>query len=109
MIITKSKYIDFITCERLLFLKENHPDKEEISEFNQLLALEGIEVGKVGRSYFGNYILVDGQDKVKQTKDYIDQGHKVIAEASFRYHDLFCSVDLLQIDDDGVEIYELMF
>lgn len=107
MIITKSKYIDYITCERLFYLKENFPEKQQISEFLQLLAIEGIEVGKVGRGYLGEYILVDSIDKVKQTKEYINQGHKVIAEASFIYKDLFCSIDLLKIDEDGIEIYEI--
>lgn len=107
MTITKSKYIDYITCERLFYLKENFPEQQQISEFLQLLAIEGVEVGKVGRSYFGDYVLVDSDDRVKQTKEYIDQGYKVIAEASFSYKDLFCSVDLLKIDEDGIEIYEI--
>ena len=107
MVITKSKYVDYILCERLFDLNENHPEKGQTSEFMQLLALQGVEVGKVGRSYFGDYVLVDRNDKVKQTQDYLKQGQKVIAEASFIYKDLFCAVDLLKVDEDGVEIYEI--
>lgn len=107
MVITKSKYVEYILCNRRFVLNETHPEKSEVSEFQRLIALEGIEVGEVGRSYFGDYVLVDSRDKVKQTQDYLNQGYKLIAEASFLYKDLFCAVDLLKVDDDGVEIYEI--
>ena len=47
------------------------------------------------------------EDKVGQTNSYLEAGERIIAEASFRYKDLFCAVDLLKVDDDGLEIYEL--
>ena len=107
MIITKSKYINYMTCSRLAHLKEFYPNEEQVSEYKQMLAIEGIEVGKVGRSYFGDYILVEGKNKVEKTKEYIDAGYKVIAEAAFFIDDFYCAVDLLKVDEDGVEIYEI--
>ena len=95
MIITKSKYDDFLTCSRLLYLKENHKEQEEISEFEMQLALEGINVGEIGRGYFGDFKVVESNDKVKETKDLIDRGVKYIAEAAFSYKILYCAVDFM--------------
>ena len=30
-----------------------------------------------------------------------------LAEAAFSYKNLYCAVDLLKVDEDGVEIYEI--
>ena len=107
MVITKSKYVEFMKCQRLPYLNEYKSGEAIISEYTQQLAKEGTLVGAIGRAYFGDYVLVDKEDKVGQTNSYLEAGERIIAEASFRYKDLFCAVDLLKVDDDGVEIYEL--
>ena len=42
MVITKSKYVEYILCNRRFVLNEKHPEKSEVSEFQKLIALEGI-------------------------------------------------------------------
>ena len=92
MYITKTRYVDFMKCERYSYLKEHFPDLEVLDEFQTQLALAGIEVGQIGRSYFGDYVLVEGKNKFEKTKELIDNGFKVIAEATFIYKDLYCKV-----------------
>lgn len=108
MIITKSKYVEYIKCSRLSHLKDYFSEHEKTSSFDDELQRVGIEVGKIARNYFGDYVLVDDfKNRLQQTNDYLKAGHKVIAEAAFLYNDLFCAVDLLKVEEDGVEIYEV--
>ncbi|MBR3153030.1 MAG: DUF2779 domain-containing protein [Clostridia bacterium] len=50
----------------------------------------------------------DKERMVNETQKAIEAGHKTIAEASFIYNGMFCSVDVLVINDDGtISFYEV--
>lgn len=110
MNLSKSKYCDGITCNKKLWLKTNMP--EEISDINNDSILEtGKEVGELARSLFGEYHSIEFNNDlnimVNDTKNAINAGYNLIAEASFLYEDNFCSIDILKINDKKVEIYEV--
>ena len=109
--ITKSNFTDYLTCNNLYYLKSILKEEYILSDFTKSLLEQGNEIGYLARGYFGDYVLVDATDnieKVKQTEKYINEGQKVICEASFLFEDLFCQIDILRINDDGqYEIYEV--
>ncbi|MBR3490034.1 MAG: DUF2779 domain-containing protein [Bacilli bacterium] len=44
---------------------------------------------------------------IDETQESVERGTHIIAEASFRFENAFCSVDILKNDIDGVEVYEV--
>ena len=109
--LSKSKYCSAVQCPKMLWLKKNKPEVFDDSVMNQSILETGNEVGDLAMGLFGSYTEVpfgDLGDMIKKTKDLIDVGTTVIAEASFSYNRLFCSVDILKNLGNGcVEIYEV--
>ena len=115
MSISKSKYMSFNTCPKLLWLLLNKPEYK----VDDPKALKHIEDGKVvgsyAKLYFDNVIDVtsfkdngelDIENMIGLTNRYLSED-VVIAEASFSINDLFCSIDLLKPVEDGYDIYEV--
>ncbi len=108
--ISKSLYCNYVQCKKMIWL--NKYKKEEYVETKNNSVMEnGNEVGDLARSYFGNYSLVKYNDvlikMIMETKEYLKQKKKIICEASFKFDNLFSSIDILKVDDDGVSIYEV--
>ncbi|MDO5413958.1 MAG: DUF2779 domain-containing protein [Bacillota bacterium] len=107
---TKSKYITAVKCPKALWLSEHKPEAAE-DTFNEHPLAEGVEVGELARRYFGEYEFVEYRsnlmEMVKETERLLASGAAVIAEASFIYNGLFCSVDLLRKTSLGYEIIEV--
>lgn len=108
--ISKSLYCNFVQCKKMLWLKKYKPE-EYVDTMNQSVLDNGNEVGDLARSYFDNYSLVKYNEvlikMIMETKEYLKQNKKVICEASFKFDNLFASIDILKIDDDGMSIYEV--
>ena len=108
--ITKSNFVDYCKCHKLYYLKKEKVVEVEESDADKINKENGILVGSLARSYFGDYELVqkDTPDKmVKQTNELIESGVETICEASIVYKDLFCAVDILRKNGDGYDIYEV--
>lgn len=111
MIVSKSDYIAYQHCRRKFYLRAHKPGlaNQDISSIRR--AKLGIEVGELAKDLFDHVYHVDIQaDKqlmIKQTQVLIEKGVSVIAEASFQYKDLFCSVDFFEQGPEGVRIYEV--
>lgn len=109
--LSKSKYCSAVQCPKMIWLKKNKPEVFDDSVMNQSILETGNEVGDLAMGLFGSYTEVpfgDLSDMIKKTKDLIDAGTTVIAEGSFSYNGLFCSVDILKNMGNGcVEIYEV--
>lgn len=109
--LSKSKYCSAVQCPKMIWLKKNKPEVFDDSVMNQSILETGNEVGDLAMGLFGTYTEVpfgDLGDMIKKTKELIDAGTAVIAEGSFSYNRLFCSVDILKNLGDGcVEIYEV--
>lgn len=108
--ISKSLYCNYIQCKKQIWLNKYKPE-EYIETKNESIMENGNEVGDLARRYFGNYSLVKFNEvlikMIMETKEYLKQNKSVICEASFKFDNLFASIDILKIDDDGVNIYEV--
>ena len=108
--ISKSLYCNYVQCKKMIWLNKYKPD-EFIETKNENVLKNGNEVGDLARRYFGNYSLVKYNEvlikMIMETKEYLKQKNKIICEASFKYDNLFASIDILKNDEDGVSIYEV--
>lgn len=110
MTLSKSQYIRAMQCPKMLWMDRFMPDKASEKNLDSIFET-GNEVGDLARQYFGNYSLVDFSfDKEKMiadTEKLIECGAKNIAEASFMFDNLFCSVDILHKNPYGWDIIEV--
>ena len=111
MNLSKSKYCSGVQCPKMLWLKKNKPEEFDESVMNQAVLETGSEVGDLAMGLFGDYVEVpygDLGEMIQKTKELLDAGTPIIAEASFSYEGLFCSVDILKnLGDYRVELYEV--
>lgn len=88
-------------------------DKYDTSVMKQSVLETGNEVGYLAKKIFGDhkdvpYLANNVTTMADITKQLIDEGTKVICEASFIFDDLFCAVDILKNNGNNeVEIYEV--
>lgn len=110
---SKSLYTRGLQCQKSLWLKKKKPevlsapDPQRVAIFSN-----GNDVGALAYSLFpnGKEIKFDGssfEQKIKQTKEWIEQGESVIYEATFNYDDTLVMVDILVIKEGKVHIYEV--
>ena len=108
--ISKSLYCNYVQCKKMIWLNKFKPE-EYVETKNESIMENGNEVGDLARHYFGSYSLVKFDEilikMIMETKSFLKQNKKVICEASFKFDNLFASIDILKIDDDGVSIYEV--
>ncbi len=113
--ISKSKYVSFCRCPKLLWLEKNKPQFASVSEASKSRLDIGNEVGDLAMELFGDYIDVttykdeklDLEKMSNLTKKLIEEEYKNICEASFIDDMLYCAVDILRKANDGYEIYEI--
>lgn len=109
--LSKSKYCSAVQCPKMLWLKKNKPEEFDDSVMNEAILETGNEVGDLAMGLFGDFVEVpfgDLGEMLRITKELITAGEKIIAEASFSYSGLFCSVDILKNQGaNQVEIYEV--
>ena len=103
--LSKSRYCSAVQCPKMLWLKKNMPEVFDDSVVNQAVLDRGNDVGDLAMGLFGDYVEVsygDLSDMIAQTEELIKAGTPIIAEASFSYDGLFCSVDILKnLGDNG--------
>lgn len=111
MNLSKSKYCRGLQCKKMLWLEKNKP--EEKTELNNESVLEqGNLVHDVARYLFDEHINIEYTENlnqmIKDTYSTIESYKNiVITEASFNYHNNFCSVDILKKNGEKYEIYEV--
>ena len=115
--ISKSKYILYKKCPKLFWNSINNPIiMPEPDEAAQGVFEDGKIVGDYAKKYFDNTVDVTTFDKngnlnigkmIALTVEELQDGINTIAEASFNYDNIFCSVDLLHPVEGGYEIYEV--
>lgn len=109
--LSKSRYCSGVQCPKMLWLKKNMPEEFDDSEINETIMEAGSAVGELAMGLFGDFVRVpygDLGEMVEQTKELIEAGTPIIAEASFSIDGLFCSVDILKNLGNGtVELYEV--
>ena len=109
--LSKSKYFSAVQCPKMLWLKKNRPEEYDDSVMNDSVLETGNEVGDLAMGLFGEFVEVpfgDLGEMLSCTQKLISDGTPIIAEASFSYEGLFCSVDILvNRGSNNVEIYEV--
>ena len=95
----------------MLWLKKHHPELFDESVMNQSVLDSGSEVGDLAMGLFGNFTEVpygDLSEMICKTDNLIASEEQNIAEASFTYDGLFCSVDILRnLGGGNLELYEV--
>ena len=110
MNLSKSKYCNAMQCNKILWLDKNHPEEREETANEQVLD-NGTEVGELARNLFGPYTNIefnkDLNQMIKDTNKILTKDKMIITEASFNYNNNFCSIDILKIDNQEYELYEV--
>jgi len=112
MNLSKSLYTKGIQCQKALWLKKykkevlTPPDETALARFET-----GNEVGTLACKLFPNgrevAYTTNFDEMINQTTKYIDDGIKYIYEATFSFDGILVLVDVLEINQDGVCIYEV--
>ncbi len=122
---SKSKYIRGLSCPKVLWW-EVHPvvevsapevtedsaeQQDQIVETIGLQQLHGQQFASLVKTMYPGLVEVPYSEDlslaIQRTKELIDAGEKRIAEASFASGNCFCAVDILFIENNEVEIYEI--
>jgi len=111
MNLSKTRYCKGARCPKILWLDEHKSEVRDESVQNQAVLDTGTKVGELARGYYGAYVKVPyNEDKsvmIAETERLLDAKIETICEASFSYNGNFCSVDILRVLDNGVEIVEV--
>lgn len=109
--ITKTDFMTYANCPKQYWLSKNRPDLEKpISDDARKHIEDGIKVGAIAKEFIDNTFVatrkkadgtLDIEAQIEATKLGLQNNYKCIAEASFKYGDLFCAVDLLKVDPFG--------
>lgn len=114
--LSKSKYVKFCQCEKLLWLSVNKPEEATEDPSAQQLIQTGHEVGELAKGLYGKYVEtttytedghLDIAAMLRKTQEFIAQGETVICEAAFSYQGNYCAVDILRKEKDGYCICEV--
>lgn len=114
--LSKSKYVAFCSCEKLLWLRVYKSELAVVDDASMARMETGNEVGDLAMQLFGDFVEVtakndDGSLNLKKmledTRKCLDEGCNNICEASFSYHGCYCAVDILRKEKGGYAIYEV--
>ena len=110
--LSKTLYCLGVQCPKMLWLKKHRPELFDEYVMNQAVLKTGNEVGDLAMGLFGDFIEVtyskELSEMITETQRLLAEGVSVIAEASFAYSGMFCSVDILKNRGSGrVELYEV--
>lgn len=104
VILSKSKLMDGLQCEKKLWLKKYKPELEgETSAATQMQFDEGNLVELLAQKHFGPGDVVatdywDYEGAVQATLEFITGGSKTIFEASFKYQSFFARADIFSFN-----------
>ena len=117
--LTKSRFKQALECPTKLFYTKKASEYANISNedsFLQSLAEGGFQVGELAKFYFHDNpieekITIETRDEGKaiaETNEMLSrEGRVVIAEAAFKFKNLFVRVDILVKEDNKISIYEV--
>jgi len=117
--LTKSHFKLGLECPTKLYYTRKvgvYADTSSDDSFLQSLAEGGFQVGELAKFYFHDNPIEEkitietrnSEEAIIQTKKMLSQpGRVVIAEAAFKYKNLFVRVDVLVKNEDEISIYEV--
>ena len=108
--LSKSKYCRAIQCNKMLWLEKNKPEEKGEMD-NQAVLDNGTKVGELAKGIFGKHTNIEYDENLDKmiydTKEALKESSNIITEASFKYKNNFCSIDILKVNGNSVEIYEV--
>ncbi|WP_104625510.1 DUF2779 domain-containing protein [Helicobacter felis] len=112
MHLSKSKFLKGMQCSKMLWLDKHNKEALRTNPAFLKKAQSGQEVGQLARDLFpgGKEIAYNPDDMAgmtARTKELIDQGVKIIYEATFEYRGIFVMVDILEIEGNRVVLNEV--
>jgi hypothetical protein len=112
MNLSKSLYTKGIQCQKALWLKKYNKEVLTLPDDTALARFEtGNEVGDLACELFPDGVEIpytkNFDEMIKQTTKYIDDGIRYIYEATFSFDGILVMVDVLEIHEDGISIYEV--
>jgi len=111
MNLSKSRYCKGLQCPKILWLDAHKSEVKDASVLNQRVLDTGNRVGDLAMGYYGPYSEVPyNEDKsvmIAETKRLLEANTKIICEGSFSFNGNFCSVDILRVRGNEVEITEV--
>lgn len=112
--LSKSRFVAGLQCHKLLWWKVHEPDAPELVPDQALQAVfdQGTRVGELARDYVPGGVLIDFphyeiDKKVQATADAIQNGARIIYEASFVADGVFVAVDILERVRGGWNLIEV--
>ena len=112
MTLSKSLYTRGLQCEKSLWLKKKKPGVLQAPDDGAQAVFDtGTSVGELACELFsgGERIKYTGDfnAQIAKTKELIENGAKVIYEATFCFEGILVMVDILCVSDDGLVINEV--
>ena len=112
MNLSKSLYTRGIQCQKSLWLKKYKPEVLTPPDASAQAVFDtGNLVGDLACKLFPDGKEVpfsrNYDEMIATTKKYIEDGTRNVYEATFNYNGILVMVDVLQVDADGVSIYEV--
>lgn len=110
---SKSLYTRGLQCPKSLWLKKHKPSVLTAPDSSrEAVFSNGDNVGALAHSLFpnGKEIKFEGSsfdEKIEQTRQWIEQGESVIYEATFKYDGVLVMVDILHFVKGVAHIYEV--
>ena len=112
---TKSAFKEALTCPARLnyFKNAKYANQNLTDEFLQSLAEGGFQVGELAKVYYGvppeNDLsaLMKYEEPLKRTQELFAQEKCVIAEAAFRFGNMFIRADIVRKEGHRVELVEV--
>ena len=112
--LSKSTFIRGLQCEKSLYLYKKHYNlKDPTSPFLQAIFDQGNSIGILAQSLFSGGVDASPEnhfkvyDSVEKTKSFLNQGEKIIYEATFIHNGVIVSLDILVKDTQGWKAYEV--
>lgn len=114
--LSKSRYTQFRSCEKALWLGTNKPEEAMVDAATEARFKTGTEVGILAKGLLGEFKDMSPKgdpwhsaidNMLLSTKFAIKDGIINICEAAFLYNGKYCAVDILHKVDGGYEIYEV--
>ena len=114
--LSKSRYTQFRSCEKSLWLGKYKPDVAIVDDATEGRFKTGTAVGELAKGLLGKYEDVTCRDRdnkididqmLSRTAWCLKDNVENICEAAFLFNGKYCAVDILHKVEGGYEIYEV--
>lgn len=111
--LSKSTFLRGLQCSKSLYLNRYHPElRDDLSAAQEAVFQRGHDVGMLARDLFPGGVDSSPSDRdyaaaVRQTRELVDSGVKVIYEAAFLFNGILCLADILVRKGRKWKIYEV--